>query len=152
MTAELWSALFSSPFRPSLPQMWDCRYASASQFFVFVLFFCLLFPFGPRAIKYYRSTRTTTAVQTSNSLESEECSLFAVRSMHTLCRLHGPFSAEVYKYSTRKHLHVHFLFFLCFFFSCSEYAVLYAGVYGNIISPTRHCACHLTCTTRRVGS
>ena len=35
--------------------------------------------------------------------------------MHTLCRLHGPFSAEVYKYSTRKHLHVHFLFFFVFF-------------------------------------
>ena len=54
--------------------------------------------------------------------------------MHTLCRLHGPFSAEVYKYSTRKHLHVHFLFFSLFFFLLLEYAVLYAGVYRNIIS------------------
>ena len=83
--------------------------------FYFSPILCFLFPFVSRAIRYYSSTRTTAAVQTSNSLESEECSLFAVRSMHTLCRLHGPFSAEVYKYSTRKYLHVHFLFFLCFF-------------------------------------
>ena len=92
--------------------MWDCRYASASQLFVFLLSFAF-FPFGPRAIRYYSSTRTTAAVQTSNSLESEEYSLFAVRSIHTLCRLHGPFSADVYMYSTRKHLHVQpFLFLL----------------------------------------
>ena len=101
--------------------------------FYFSPILCFLFPFVSRAIRYYSSTRTTAAVQTSNSLESEECSLFSVRSMHTLCRLHGPFSAEVHKYSTRKHLHVHFLFFSLFFFLLLEYAVLYAGVYRNII-------------------
>ena len=54
------------------------------------------------------------AAQTSNCLESEEYSLFAVRSMHTSCRLHGPFGADVY--STRKHLHVkHFSLLLVFF-------------------------------------
>ena len=92
-------------------------YGPASQFFVFLLSFVLFSLFGPRTIRYYSSTRTTVAVQTSNSLESEEYSLFAVRSIHTLCRLHGPFGADVYMYFPRKNLHVQpFLFFVvvCF--------------------------------------
>ena len=52
--------------------MWDCWIGSASQFFCFSPIFCFLFPFGSRAIRYYISTRTTVAVPTSNSLESEE--------------------------------------------------------------------------------
>ena len=83
--------------------------------FCFSPIFWFIFPFGPRAIRYYSSTRTTAAVQISNSLESEEYSLFAVRSMHTSCCLHGPLSADVYMYSTRKHLHVKpFLLFISF--------------------------------------
>ena len=39
--------------------------------FCFSPIFCFLFPFGSRAIRYYISTRTTAAVQTSNSLENE---------------------------------------------------------------------------------
>ena len=89
---------------------WRCE-----SFFCFSPIFCFLFPFGSRAIRYYSSTRTTVAVQTSNSLENEEYSLFAVRSIHTSCRLHGPFSADVYMYPTRKNLHIKpFLLFVFF--------------------------------------
>ena len=63
--------------------------------FYFSPILCFLFPFGSRAIWYYSSTRTTAAAQTSNCLESEEYSLFAVRSIYPLCRLHGPLGADV---------------------------------------------------------
>ena len=108
------SAPFSSPYRPSLPRMWDCRYVSASQFFVFLLSLAFFSHLDHARYDIIVSTRTAAAVQASySSLESEEYSLFAVRSIQTLCRLHGPFSADVYMYSTRKHLHVQpFCFFV----------------------------------------
>ena len=46
---------------------WPCE-----SIFCFSPIFCFLFPSGSRAIRYYISTRTTVAVPTSNSRESEE--------------------------------------------------------------------------------
>ena len=66
-------ATIFSACRPSLPQMWNFCNGAASHFVLFFSYLLLFFPlFGSRAIRYYSSTRTTVAVPTSNSLESEE--------------------------------------------------------------------------------
>ena len=56
---------FSTPYVRLLD--WICE-----SIFLFFSYLWFLFPFGSRAIRYYISTRTTAAVPTSNSLESEE--------------------------------------------------------------------------------